>query len=113
MNKARQEYYSDLIFNNSNDLKYLCKLSKNLLNIASTPVLPWQEDKQQLANEMGTFFIRKFTNICSDLDNHSPKVWRVGSNDCKIDHSISKFTLLSQEVDDLIRASNRIGFSFS
>ena len=111
MNKARQDYYSDLISNNRNDLKHLFKVSKNLLNIASTPVLPLHEDKQQLANEMGTFFIRKIANIRSDLDNHPPQVCRVGSNDyndCKIDLPISKFNLLSQEeVHDLIRASNK------
>ena len=111
MNKARQDYYSDLISNNSNDLKHLFKVSKNLLNIASTPVLPPHEDKQQLANEMGAFFIRKIANIRSDLDNHPPQVCRVGSNDyndCKIDLPISKFNLLSQEeVHDLIRASNK------
>ena len=108
MNKARQDYYSDLISNNSNDLKHLFKVSKNLLNIASTPVLPLHEDKQQLANEMGAFFIRKIANIRSDLDNHPPQVCSVGSNDCKIDLPISKFNLLSQqEVNDLIRASNK------
>ena len=111
MNKARQDYYSDLISNNSNDLNHLFKVSKNLLNIASTPVLPPHEDKQQLANEMGAFFIRKIANIRSDLDNHPPQVCRVGSNDsndCKIDLPISKFNLLSQEeVHDLIRASNK------
>ena len=36
MNKARQDYYSDLISNNSNDLNHLFKVSKNLLNIASS-----------------------------------------------------------------------------
>ena len=111
MNKARQAYYSDLMSNNSNDLKHLFKVSKNLLNIASTPVLPPHEDKQQLANEMGAFFIRKIANIRSDLDNHLPQVCRVGSNDsndCKIDLPISKFKLLSQEeVQDLILASNK------
>ena len=107
MNKARQDYYSDLISNNSNDLKHLFKVSKNLLNIASTPVLPPHEHKQQLANEMGAFFIRKIANIRSDLDNDPPQVCSVGSNDCKIDLPISKFNLLSQqEVHDLIRASN-------
>ena len=108
MNKARQDYYSDLISNNSNDLKHLFKVSQNLLNIASTPVLPPHEEKQQLANETGAFFIRKIANICSDLDNHPPQVCRVGSNDCKIDLPISKFNLLSQEeVYDLIRTSNK------
>ena len=38
MNKARQDYYSDLIFSNDNDLRHLFKVSKNLLNITSTPV---------------------------------------------------------------------------
>ena len=111
MNKARQDYYSDLISNNSNDLKHLFKVSKNLLNIASTPVLPPHEDKQQLANEMGAFFIRKIANIRSDLDIHPPQVCRVGStdsNDCKIDLPISRLNLLFQEeVHDLIRASNK------
>ena len=108
MNKARQDYYSDLISNNGNDLKHLFKVSKNLLNIASTPVLPPHEDKQQLANEMGIFFIRKIANIRSDLDNHSPQVCRVGSNDYKIYLPISKFELLSQEeMHDLIRASKK------
>ena len=57
MNKARHDCYSDLISNNSNDLKHLFTVRKNLLNIASTPVLPPHEDKQQLGNEMGAFFI--------------------------------------------------------
>ena len=108
MNKARQDYYSDLISNNGNDLKYLFKVSKYLLNIASTPVLPPDEDKQQLANELGTFFIRKIANIRSDLDNHSPQVCRVDSNDSTIELPLSKFDLLSQEeVRDLVRASKK------
>ena len=57
MNKARQHYYSELISNDSNDLKHLLKVSKNLLNIASIPVLPPHEAKQQLANEMGAFLL--------------------------------------------------------
>ena len=109
-NKVRQDYYSDLISNN-NDLKHLFKVSKNLLNIVSTHVLPPHEDKQQIANEIGAFFIRKIANIRSELDNRPPQVCRVGSNDsndCKIDFPISKFNLLSQEeVHDLIRASNK------
>ena len=46
MNKARQDYYSDLICSNDNDLRHLFKVSKNLLNITSTLVLPPHEDKQ-------------------------------------------------------------------
>ena len=46
MNKARQDYYRDLISNDGNDLKHLFKVSNYLLNIASTPILPLHEDKQ-------------------------------------------------------------------
>ena len=57
---------------------------------------------------MGTFFIRKIANIRSDLDNHSPQVCRVDSNDSKIDLPLSKFDLLPQEqVHDLIRTSKK------
>ena len=112
MNKARQDYYSDLISSNGSDHRHLSKVSKNLLNITSTPVLPPHEDKQQLANEMGTFFNRKIATIRSDLDNHSPQVCRVGSRDCNIDLPISKCDLLSQEeVHDSICASTKKTFS--
>ena len=109
---ARQDYYSGLISSNGNDLRHLFKVSKNLLNITSTPVLPQHEDKQQLANEMGTFFNRKIATIRCDLDNHSPQVCRVGSSDCNIDLPISKFDLLSlEEVHDLICPSTKKTFS--
>ena len=108
MNKARQDYFSGLISSNGNDRKLLFKVSKNLLTITSTPVLPPHEDKQQLANQNGTFFNRKIATIRSDLDNHSPQVCSVGSCDCNIDLPISKFDLLSQEeVHDLICASTK------
>ena len=61
------------------------KVRKYLTNIASSPVFPPHEDKQQLLNEMGTFFTRKIANIRSDLDNHSPQVCRVDSSDSEID----------------------------
>ena len=59
MNEARRVYYIILIAENSHDQKHLFKVSKKLLNIAGTPVLPPHEDKQKLANEMGMFFIKK------------------------------------------------------
>ncbi|KAK2572678.1 hypothetical protein P5673_001657, partial [Acropora cervicornis] len=86
MNKARQDYYSDLISSIDNDLGHLFKVSKNLLNITSTLVLPPHEDKQQLAGLRDG----KIANIRSDLDNHSPQVCRVGSSGCNIDLPISK-----------------------
>ena len=90
MNKARRDNYGDLISNDSYDLKHLFKVSKNLL---STTVLQPHEDKQQIANEIGAFFIRRIANVRSHHDNHSPQVCTVGSNDFKIDLAISKFNI--------------------
>ena len=70
MNEARWVYYSTLIAENSHDQKHLFKVSKKLLNITGTLVLPPHEDKQKLANEMSMFFIKKIVNIRLDLDNH-------------------------------------------
>ena len=57
MNEARRVYYSTLIAENSHDKKHLFKVRKKLLNIRGTPVLPPDEDKQKLANEMSMFLI--------------------------------------------------------
>ena len=70
MNEARRVYYSTLIAENSRDKKYLFKVSKKVLNITGTPVLPPHEEKQKLANEMGMIFIKKIADIRLDLDNH-------------------------------------------
>ena len=110
MNKARRDYYSNLIAENSYDQKHLFKVSKKLLNITSTPILPPHEDKQKLANEMGMFFVKKIADIRSDLDN--PDKQRVltdlVSNDIEIDSPLDKFSSLSQEeVHDLVRASSK------
>ena len=70
MNEARRVYYSTLIAENSRDQKHLLKVSKKVLNITGTPVLPPHEEKQKLANEMGMFFIKKIADIRLDLDNH-------------------------------------------
>ena len=59
MNEARRVYYIILIAENSHDQKHMFKVSKKLLNITGTPVLPPHEDKQKLANEMGMLFIKK------------------------------------------------------
>ena len=84
MNEARRVYYCTLIAENSHDQKHMFKVSKKLLNITGTPVLPRNEDKQKLAYEMGMFFIKIFDSL------------------------LFKFSSLSQEeVHDLFRTSNK------
>ena len=84
MNEARRVYYCTLIAENSHDQKHMFKVSKKLLNITGTPVLPRHEDKQKLAYEMGMFFIKIFDSL------------------------LFKFSSLSQEeVHDLVRASSK------
>ena len=83
MNEARRVYYCTLIAENSHDQKHMFKVSKKLLNITGTPVLPRHEDKQKLAYEMGMFFMKIFDSL------------------------LFKFSSLSQEeVHDLVRASS-------
>ena len=84
MNEARRVYYIILITENSHDQKHMFKVSKKLLNITGTPVLPRHEDKQKLAYEMGMFFMKIFDSL------------------------LFKFSSLSQEeVHDLFRTSNK------
>ncbi|RMX55945.1 hypothetical protein pdam_00015621, partial [Pocillopora damicornis] len=84
MNEARRVYYCTLIAENSHDQKHMFKVSKKLLNITGTPVLPRHEDKQKLAYEMGMFFMKIFDSL------------------------LFKFSSLSQEeVHDLFRTSNK------
>ena len=99
MNEARRVYYSTLIAENSHDQKHLFKVSKKLLNITGTLVLPPHEDKQKLANEMSMFFIKKIADIRLDLDNHDKQQAYTDrdSNDIEFDSLLFKFSSLSQE----------------
>ena len=105
MNEARRVYYSTLIAENSHDQKHLFKVSKKLLNITGIPVLPPHEDKQKLANEMGTFLIKKIADIRLDHDNHDKQQASTDrdSDDIETDSLLFKFSSLSQEeVHDLV-----------
>ena len=110
MNEARRVYYSTLIAENSHDQKHLFKVRKKLLNITGTPVLPPDEDKQKLANEMSMFLIKKIADIRLDLDNHDKQQASTDrvSHDIEIDSLLFKFSSLSQEeVHDLVRAASK------
>ena len=71
MNKARREFYTNFIEENSGDQKKLFAASNRLLNRGSADCLPPTIDRAQFAEDIGKFFIQKTVNIRSRLDCHS------------------------------------------
>ena len=63
MNKARREFYTNFIEENSKDQNKLFAASNRLLNRGSTDCLPLTIDKAQFADDIGMFFVQKIVNI--------------------------------------------------
>ena len=98
MNEARRVYYCTLIAENSHDQKHMFKVSKKLLNITGTPVLPRNEDKQKLAYEMGMFFIKIFDSLLFKFSSLSQEevhdlVWASSKKSCGLDPIPTKLLL--------------------
>jgi len=73
MNKARREFYTDLVKkDNSSDQKKLFRVTKTLLNMRSETELPIHNDKKSLANDMGAYFVKKISDIRTELDHIHP-----------------------------------------
>ena len=70
MNKARREFYTNFIEENSGDQKKLFAASNRLLNRGSADCLPPTIDRAQFAEDIGKFFVQKIVNIRSRLDCH-------------------------------------------
>ena len=108
MNKARQKYYSNFIEENSADQKKLFKASKSLLNLTKSTSLPPYANDRELANDIGTFFIQKISDIRSELNGQDYQPRESNSSDVITDTSFGEFHLLSEsDVRELILASNR------
>ena len=71
MNKARREFYTNFIEENSGDQKKLFAASNRLLNRGSADFLPPTIDRAQFAEDTGKFFVQKIVHIRSRLDCHS------------------------------------------
>ena len=65
-NKARSDYYTNFIIENSTDQRRLFRASKSLLNLLKGSGLPLSTNDYQMANDFGKFFAQKIaTNqIC-------------------------------------------------
>ena len=70
MNKARREFYTNFIEENSGDQKKLFAASNRLLNRGSADCLPPTIDRAQFPEDIGKFFVQKIVNIRSRLDCH-------------------------------------------
>ena len=68
MNEARRKFYSDLIAENSSNQRNLFSAAKRFLNQGHQVLLPPTSDKFVLANEMGSFFVKKIIAIQVKLD---------------------------------------------
>ena len=81
MNKSRREFYTDFVNNISGDQRKLFAATKKLFNQTADTPFPPHGDKLALANDMGSFFIKKISdlrvsldateNLCSTVNRHS------------------------------------------
>ena len=69
MNKARKEFYTNFIEENSNDQRKLFKASKSLLNCKPCNAIPPDIDEKQFAEDIGKFFVQKVLDTRNRLDN--------------------------------------------
>ena len=68
MNKSRCEFYTDFISNSSDDQGKLFAATKKLLNQSAETPSPPNGDKLALANDMGSFCIRKILDLRVSLN---------------------------------------------
>ena len=69
MNKARKEFYTNFIEENSCDQQKLFKASKSLLNCKPCNAIPPDIDEKQFAENIGKFFVQTVLDIRNQLDN--------------------------------------------
>ena len=66
--QAKREYYTDFINENSTDQRRLFNAVNRLLGRSSDEQYPPHVTSKCLANDFGQFFVRKITNIRSELN---------------------------------------------
>ena len=66
-NKARSDYYTTFMTENSTDQRRLFRARNSLLNLSKGSGLPLFTNDYQLANDFGKFFAQKIADIRSDI----------------------------------------------
>ena len=112
-NKARSDYYTNFLTENSTDQRRLFRASKSLLNLSKGSGLPLSANDYQLANDFGKFFAQKNADIRSDIRSVNTNQICLPNNATKSTITVTascflKFNLLFEsEVFYLITASSK------
>ena len=107
-NKARSDYYTNFIIENSTDQRRLFRASKSLLNLSKGSCLPLSTNDYQMANDFGKFFAQKIADIRSAITNQICLPVTINATSSVTASCFSEFDLLSEsEVFDLITASSK------
>ena len=109
-NKARSDYYTNFIAENSTDQRRLLRASMSLLNLSKRSGLPLSTNDYQLANDFGKFFAQKIAEIRSDIRSVKTNqiYFPINATSTVTASCFSEFNLLSEsEVFDLITASSK------
>ena len=110
LNKAKHQYHTVFVDENSNDQGRLFRASKKLLGCNDSPLFTHYEDKALLVNEIGKFFVHKIVKIRDQIDAKAISTIESIPDDPPVDeaHLFSKFQLLSQsDVLKLIQKSSK------
>ena len=109
-NKARSDYYTNFIIENSTDQRRLFRASMSLLNLSKGSGLQLSTNDYHLAKDFGKFFAQKIADIRSDIRSVSTNqiCLPVNATSTVTASYFSEFNLLSEsEVFDLITASSK------
>ena len=68
MNKARRDFYSEVMAENGADQRKLFNAAKKLLGIKDEPLFAKHLNKTIIANDMDRYFVRKVENIRNEID---------------------------------------------
>ena len=110
-NKARSDYYTNFVIENSTDQRRLYRTNKSMLNLWKGSGLPLSTNDYQLANDFKKYFAQKIADIRSVATNQICLPITIKATNTVTAYCFSEFNLLSEsEVFDLITASSKVLF---
>ena len=108
MNKARQEFYTHFVEENSSNQKKLFNAANKLLGERKQLCFPEHINKIVLVNDIGRYFVRKIEHIRTDVDSIHlhPQDQDLVPSDGVTNRTLNSFNNLSERnVSDLINNS--------
>ena len=109
MNKARREFYSNFIDENSGDQKKLLHADQRLFKRTMDDGLPPNLDSKTFSNDLGKFFVQKIDTIRTQLDTDQQTDSYPEDDTSSADETVPPFptfTMLSvRDVKQLIQNS--------